>query len=287
MIGPATSGVVRRVVVALDASRQCRLALDAAAWLAEWHGAELRGLYVEDINLIRLASLRVGREIGATGSSSHPIDAQRLARRLSSSAAEAEHWLADAAARRNLRWTFRVERGDVTSVITRAAGEADIFALGRAGTGTSGPGRLGSTARALAIQQSGSVIVMQAPLAGGRTIVALFDGSAAGARALKTAAQLSERLDTHLVVLATVNASADSTHRSQLRAEAEALVTDVGDRVVVRSVTSTTSTSVTTAIARAVQAENPSLCVVACQPEATELGYRLADQLRVSVFLVK
>ena len=282
MTAPTTTAVIRRILVALDASRQSRLALDAAAKLAEWHGAELQGIYVEDINLIRLASLPVGREIGPTSPSPHPIDSGLLARRLSSSAAEVEHRLAETAARRKVRWTFRVDRGDVTSVISQAAGDADIVALGRAGTGTSGPGRLGSTARALAVRQSESVIVMQAPLAAGQTVVALFDGSAASARALTTSAQLCERLDARLVVLVPVGADTDSAHRSQLLADAAELVRNVSDRVDFRSVPSAQG-----AVARAIQSENPALCVVGCQPESAELERRLADQLRVSVFLVK
>lgn len=282
MTAPAPSAVIRRILVALDASRQSRLALDAAARLAECYGAELHGIYVEDINLIRLASLPVAREVGPTSPSPHPLDERRLARRLSSSAAEAEHWLAETAARRKVRWTFRVERGDVTSVISQAAREADIVALGRAGTGTSGPGRLGSTARALAVQQAQSVMVIQVPLATGQTLVALFDGSAASARALKTAAQLCERLDAHLVILVPVSDGGDSAHRSQLLAQTAALVADVSHRVVVRSVPSAQG-----AVARAIQSEKPVLCVVACQTESVEREHWLTDQIRVSVFLVK
>ena len=36
-----TTLAIRKVLVALDASRQSRLALDAAARLAPWHQAEL------------------------------------------------------------------------------------------------------------------------------------------------------------------------------------------------------------------------------------------------------
>ncbi len=278
----APTGTIRRILVALDASRQSRLALDAAAQLAEWHDAELQGLYVEDINLIRLASLSVSREIGPIASSPDPIDARRLARRLSQSAAEAKRWLAETASRRNVRWAFRVERGDVTSAIVHAAGDADVVAVGRAGSGTSGPGRLGSTARALAVQQSRSVIVIQRPLASGRTVVTFFDGSAASARAVTVSARLCKRLETRLVVLVSGGNGAEPARTSQLFRDADELVKDPDLRVVVRSVTSAQE-----AVARAIQAENPSLCVVACRPESTELVGRLTDQLRVSVFLVK
>ena len=276
------SAVVRRVLVGLDASRQSRLALDAAARLAEWHDAELQGLYVEDINLIRLASLSVSREINPTLPPTDPIDPSRLARRLSSSAADAEHCLAEAAIRRHVRWAFRIERGDVTAVISNAARDADIVALGRAGTGTSGPGRLGSTARALASRQSQSIIVIQTPLRSGQAIVALFDGSAASARAVKTSAQMSRRLATRLVIFVLMGDDVDPARRSQLLEDAAQLVNDADDPVDVRPVTSANR-----AVARAIQSEDPVLFVAACHPESSELIRQLTDQLRMSVFLVK
>ena len=109
-----------------------------------------------------------------------------------------------------------------------------------------------------------------------------FDGSAPSARALTTSNRLSERLDTRLVVLVPGPAGGDRAQKAQLLADATARVTDLGHRAIVRSVASAVK-----AVARAIQAENPALCVVACQPESAELGHRLADQLRVSVFLVK
>lgn len=278
----APQETIRRILVALDASRQSRLALDAAAKLAEWHDAELQGLYVEDINLIRLASLSVSREIGTVAASPDPIDTRRLARRLSLSAAEAERWLAETASQRNIRWTFRVERGDVTSAIEEAASDADIVALGRAGTGTSGPGRLGSTARALVFQQSRSVIVIQGPLASGGTVVTVFDDSAISARAVTISARLCERLKTRLVVLVLGGDDGDTAHTSQLFKDADALVKQLDLPVVVKFVKSAQD-----AVTRAIQAENPALCVLACRPESTELVRRLTDQLRMSVFLVK
>ena len=214
-----TTLAIRKVLVALDASRQSRLALDAAARLAQWHQAELQGLYVEDIDLVRLATLPVGQEIGQASPLPLKLDSRRLARRFSGGAAEAERWLAETAGRRNVRWTFRVERGEVTSVIAQAAGGADVVALGRAGTGTSGPGRLGSTARAIATGQTQSVILIQAPLPAGETVVALFDGSEACARSVRTSALLCERLDARLVILVPISDPTESPQRSQLMEE--------------------------------------------------------------------
>ena len=64
--------------------------------------------------------------------------------------------------------------------------------------------------------------------------------------------------------------------------EAAGLVKTAGVPVVVRSVASSSGV-----VVRAIQAESPALCVVACQLESTELIRRLTDQLRVSVFLMR
>ena len=275
--------VVRRILVALDASRQSQTALEVAVRLAEWHDAEIQGIYVEDINLIRLAALGVGQEIGPTSPAPLSMDPIQLARRLSLGAATAKHILADMAERRKVRWAFRVERGDVTSVILRAAGEADIVALGRAGAGRPGPGRLGSTAQAVAAQQPRSLIVVQTPLAAGQTIVAFFDGSESCTRAVATAAALCTRLEARLVILA--SEQADATHEpdtSRLVADAANLVKDLAVPVRVRSVRTDRN------LARTIQEEKPALCIVGCEATTgTDLVRQLADRLRVSVYLVK
>ena len=56
--------LVRRILVAVDASHHSIAALEAAVELATRFQAELLGLYVEDINLLRLAQLPFGREVG-------------------------------------------------------------------------------------------------------------------------------------------------------------------------------------------------------------------------------
>ena len=186
----AAAGEIRRILVGLDGSTHSQHALDVAVRLAKWHDAELEGLYVEDIDLVRLATLGVGHEIGPTSPLPRHIEPERLARRLSRGAAEAKRALADTADRDGIRWVFRVERGNVTAAILHAAGSVDIVALGRAGTGRPGPGRLGSTAVALTDQLPRSLIVVQAPVTVGQTVVTVFDGSPSCDRAVETAARL-------------------------------------------------------------------------------------------------
>ena len=54
----------RRILVALDGSAHVLAALQAASEMAARMKSELVGLFVEDINLVRLAGLPFPRELG-------------------------------------------------------------------------------------------------------------------------------------------------------------------------------------------------------------------------------
>ncbi|HSL81665.1 MAG TPA: universal stress protein, partial [Thermoanaerobaculia bacterium] len=54
---PGRDRTIRRILVALDASADSAAALEAATALAALFGAELQGLYVEDLNFVRLPEL--------------------------------------------------------------------------------------------------------------------------------------------------------------------------------------------------------------------------------------
>lgn len=274
---------IRRILVALDASRHSQHALDVAVRLAALHNAEIEGLYVEDINLLRLAALGIGQEIGPTSPSPLPIEPGQLARRLSLGAAKARRLLADTAERHSVRCAFRVERGDVTSVILHAAGEVDIVALGRAGAGRPGPGRLGSTAQALTDQLPQSIIVVQAPVMTGQKVMTFFDGSECGRRAVTTAASLCRRLQARLVILTTERKTAGGESDAiRLTAEAADLVGDLDVAFRVRPVRTEAD------LVRTIREEDPSLCIVGCETTSeSDFLRQLVDRLPVSVYLVK
>ena len=272
---------VRRILVALDASSQSRAALETAAELAAMHEAELHGVYVEDINLIRLARHPAAREVDPLSATPGPADPRRLERRFKRAAAEAERALAETAARQRVRWAFRVARGAVTSVLLEAAVESDLIALGRAGGGTRGPGRLGSTAREITSRRAQSVLVLQGQLRPGQTVVTLYDGSASCQRAVAAAARLCERLGAELVLIIP---AADEQRASQLQTAATEMLADLP----VRTRSHTLVGANLDVVLRAVHDERPALCVVGCQTSlGDDLVRRLADQLRVSVYLVK
>ncbi|HWP84365.1 MAG TPA: universal stress protein, partial [Terriglobia bacterium] len=121
---------IRRILVALDASAHSLAALEEAASLAEAMEAELVGLFVEDTNLLRLASLPFARQLSYPSGAAEPLSGERLERELKVRAERARKALEAAAARRRRPWTFRAVRGQVVREILAAAMQADLILAG-------------------------------------------------------------------------------------------------------------------------------------------------------------
>lgn len=217
--------VIRRILVAVDTSAHSLAALDAAARLASSMEAELTGLFVEDVNLIRLAALPFAKEICWPSSSRRVIDEVRMERELRLLASQARRALATAAEKVNAEWVFRVVRGTVTEEVLNAALEADLLSLGRASRPLTRRVRLGSTAQAVAIQAPRSVLIARKGADPELPIVVTYDGSDAGARVLNAAVRMSQVNDTNLIVLVMAD---DAVEAPQLAERASHLL---GDRV--------------------------------------------------------
>jgi len=99
-----------RIVVALDA-RTRPGDLEAAAALAGGLGAELLGLFVEDLDLLHFAALPFAHEIGIASAERRPLDRDAIERTLQAQAAQVERDLAAAARRSAAAWAFRIARG--------------------------------------------------------------------------------------------------------------------------------------------------------------------------------
>lgn len=184
--------VIRRITVALDASSDSRAALVAAALLAETWKAELHGLFVEDINLLRLSELPFAREILFAESELRRIEREELLRRLRARAAILRQEVQEIAAEYRIAGTFQVMRGSVGKELLAAVLDTDLLAIGRLGHSIAHRAPLGSTARAIIAGATSAVLLVRAEVAMG-PIVALYDGSDVGRRVLDLAVSLTER----------------------------------------------------------------------------------------------
>ena len=102
-----------RILVALDASTHSLAALEEAAALASRLKAEVMGLFVEDINLLRLATSPMARQIGLPSAIGEEIDSAMIESGLRAQASQARAALAAAAGRAGVNWSFRTVRGRV------------------------------------------------------------------------------------------------------------------------------------------------------------------------------
>ena len=187
---PEAARPPRRIVVALDASSHSHAALAAAVALAGRLQAELQGIFVEDVNLLRLAELPFAREVRFGLSAARPVQGEELLRGLRARAAVLRRELAELAEQNKVSSTFRVVRGAVAGELIAAALEADVLALGRMGHSLSRRARLGSTARAAITRAASAVLLVQPEVDAGPVLV-LYDGSPGGGRALALAAEIS------------------------------------------------------------------------------------------------
>ncbi|MBP7711273.1 MAG: universal stress protein [Gammaproteobacteria bacterium] len=199
-MSPTERGL-ERILVALDASASGRAALAAAAALAAELQAELLGLFVEDANLLRLASLPLGARSAWGPAAAETRDEETMARALRAEAARLRDLLAREAERLHLRWSFRVARGAVARELVEAAERVDLVVMGSAGGNPAIGGSLGSTARAVAQLSPSSVAFLRPGAVPGRPVAVLCDGSGAALRALAVAGRLAREDGRNLVAL--------------------------------------------------------------------------------------
>jgi nucleotide-binding universal stress UspA family protein len=181
--------VTKRIAVTLDSSESGRAPLETAARLAAILGAELEGIFVEDINLIRLSGLPFLREVRPWSLDGEEISTQRMQRELRTLARRAEQMLERVARESGVSCSFHVWRGRTGVSSLASAFGAEIISLGRV-----------------------SSLVSSSILARTRTFVrqsrnretaisVLFSESEQAARAVTTACSLARDMGARLTVM--------------------------------------------------------------------------------------
>jgi nucleotide-binding universal stress UspA family protein len=206
---------VKRILVAVDASPQSLAALRVATSLAARLDAELIGIFVEDINLLHIASFPFTRQISISTGTIRQLDSSTVERQLRSQARWALNTMALLAKKYKIRWSFRVVRGMITAHLLAAAVEADLTIIGK--TGWSGRRLLGSTTQKMVIQAPCTSLILQKAFHIGAPVVFLFDDSQSSKRALGSIDLITSQ-DTYLIV---VILASDAEEARQLRQEAD------------------------------------------------------------------
>jgi hypothetical protein len=204
---------VRRVLVAFGASTASGGALEAAVEFAARLGAELEALFVEDVDLLRLAELPFVRQVSLHAGAGRPLSRVELESELRALARQAERRLTEAATRRHMRFSFRTARGQIAAEVSAAAEAADLLILESLSRPFGREARIELPVRALVARVGRSVLLVPPQRAPAGPVHGLIEAGAGGLRALRVAAELAGRYASPLVV--TVRA-ADAAGRRQL-----------------------------------------------------------------------
>ncbi|WP_225316480.1 MULTISPECIES: universal stress protein [Marinobacter] len=197
---PSTRG---RVLVLIDGSRLSYAALEAAADIAGKRDADILGVFVEELNLVRSAGYGFSREVGSASGISRPFDPGMLEQRLQRLADQARAALAGAVKQHGGKAALRVARGRVIDEVLALAGPDDLLVLGRVGWSSPAGARLGSTARGLIRQSPGQVLLWcehKRPYQN-RVVVFLNDHDEANHRAALAATEIARHTHQPVTVI--------------------------------------------------------------------------------------
>ena len=214
---------IERILVALDGSPLSMAALRAASELAAAMQAELCGLYVEDVNLLRIAELPCATVVEVPTARIRGLTPQGIRRQMRLQAERAERAIENAARLTQVHWSFRVLQGEINDQLMRACKQSDMVILGR--TGWSGSRKLGSTARSMLERPLHRTMVMDAGVLQQPSVLAAYDGSSAGRRALDMAVQMVQEKKGYLRVGIVAR---DAAHARGLQQKVLSTLRDLG-----------------------------------------------------------
>lgn len=188
-----------RILVALDASPRSAAALAAAASLASELGAELAGLFVEDIDLQHLIGLPFAREFSLLSGAGRTLSQTEMERIWRHEAIALQRQLAEAAGRLRLPWSFHVARGRVSAEVNMQARSFDLVVLGkRTGIGV--------------VTLTKTQLTGAHPDARVGPVLALFEDASTSAPSLELGATLARRNGAELVLL--ISAGSEDAYRA-------------------------------------------------------------------------
>lgn len=215
-----TKRIIHSIAVAIDCSPHSKASLEAAAEMAARLKAELIGIFVEDINLLRMAGLPFAEEIHRYSATTEKIDTAKLERLLRHQAQQARAMLEHTAQPRTLRHTFRILRGLVPEQVMQAALKADMLVLGRSGRSPSCRKGLGSTARTALSKGTMNVMLMRPGVTAAEgPLLVLYDSSKAAKRALTTALEIAGPASTLNLLVTDVNSEAVEHCKQETKAQ--------------------------------------------------------------------
>jgi nucleotide-binding universal stress UspA family protein len=190
--------VFRRIVVAVDPDTGGEPAETAGALARSWR-LEVEGIFVEDVNLVRWASLPDPRELGVYSGSPRPVTLQAVERALRSRSDRARQALLRALDTEASRLRFRTLRGAVAGKLLELLEESDLLAVGWGRPGRTGA--LGSTARALLREGRGPLLLVPPRFRPGGPVAVVIRPDGPGERLRRGAETLADAWNVQALAL--------------------------------------------------------------------------------------
>jgi len=181
---------VERILVSLDSSTHSYYALKAAVELAHHYNARLKGVFIHDSNLLKLANLPFLKEVGEYTAITREISSDGITRGM----VVQSRWITQTfhkfTNQTGLHGEFEILHGNIDLIIDQEAENCDLLVIGKSGTNPLGKPRLGSTARLVIKQGKKPLLLVEENDQLGHPIFVLFDNSPVGWTSLETGRDL-------------------------------------------------------------------------------------------------
>jgi nucleotide-binding universal stress UspA family protein len=210
---------IKRILVALDASRHSRSALEAAIAMALRLQAELRGVFIEDPVVRRLAEADAGEEFGVYSGLRRSLDQRELSRQLRGQAGKVRRYFRFTTEQADIRCTYREVQGRVSEQVLSEAADCDVVILGKEAWSAVETGRLGPEVREVLSRLGSSALILRAGTHPRLPLLVIYDGSDQGDLALASARALAEGEKDRVVSVLLLAEDASSARSLRGRAE--------------------------------------------------------------------
>jgi hypothetical protein len=128
---PEREAKVLQVLLALDAASHDIKSLETAILLASQLRAEIIGLFIEDLDLLRSADLPFAREIASGSGEERSITGDHIERALRAWASQVQAQLAREARKANIKCTFRTVHNRRIETLLSETGESNLLIISR------------------------------------------------------------------------------------------------------------------------------------------------------------
>ena len=192
---------VERILVALDKSSHSLAALQAAIELARHYHATLKGVFVEDINVLNLARMPFHQEVGEYTATVREISMDGLSREISVQSRWVTHFFQKSINQTDVNADFAVLRGYIHEMVNKESQACDMVIIGKSGTHPLGRRRHGSTAKALIKHHLKPLLLIEENTQIGYPIIVMYENSPIGKLSLETARDLMDPAETLVIFL--------------------------------------------------------------------------------------